>query len=292
MRIYNPKDWLSVFTFYKHDTLRRLWPAIIAITIYTYGIEYWLNKNPDILNATAMKNLTIAHSLLGLVISLLLVFRTNTAYDRWWEGRKLWGGLVNNSRNLALKLNALLDKNDITDRKYFTTYISLYAKALDQHLKSKALALALDETSHEELAGLDPEKHLPNQIASLMMRRLYNLQKEGKISGDELITATGEIAAFTDICGACERIKNTPIPYSYASFIKKFILLYVTTLPWSLAAGLGFWSIPVVVFIMYALSSLEVIAEEIEEPFGTDANDLPTGLIASNIEKNIKEILL
>jgi putative membrane protein len=100
-----------------------------------------------------------------------------------------------------------------------------------------------------------------------------------------------DLGAFTDICGGCERIKNTPIPYSYASFIKKVILLFILTLPWSIAANLGFWSVLVVVFVMYAFASLEVIAEEIEEPFGFDANDLPTGKIAGNISRNVRSIL-
>jgi putative membrane protein len=291
MKSYNTKNWLTVFTFYRHDTLRLLWPALVLLGLYTYGVDHWLSNQPQVLNGTVLKNLSIVHSLLGLVISLLLVFRTNTAYDRWWEGRKLWGALVNNSRNLAMRLNALLSSNDSMDRQFFRVYIPLYSKALSQHLKSKAVELQLDEKEHPELVKLDPEKHLPNQIASMIHHRIYSLHSEKKISGDALITLSSEVGSFTDICGACERIKNTPIPFSYSSFIKRFIILYVATLPWSLVSNLGYWSIPVVLFVMYALSSLEVIAEEIEEPFGEDANDLPTDRIADNIAKQVAELL-
>lgn len=291
MRSYNTKNWLEVFTFYKQDTLRMIWPMIVLIAIYTSGVDYWLSSKPEITGSPVMKNLTIMHSLLGLVISLLLVFRTNTAYDRWWEGRKLWGALVNNSRNLAIKLNALLPAEQIKHRNFFRKAIPLFATALDKHLKSPALEMSLDDHEHLELNSLNLKGHVPNQIAGVIIKRCYELEKQGIISQTQLLTLNPEISAFSDICGACERIKNTPIPFSYASFIKRFIILYILTLPWSLASNLGFWSVPVVAFVFYALSSLEVIAEEIEEPFGIDPNDLPTDKIAGTIGKNVTDII-
>ncbi len=101
----------------------------------------------------------------------------------------------------------------------------------------------------------------------------------------------GELSSFMDICGACERIRNTPIPYAYSAFIKKFIFVYVVTLPFSLALTLGYLSIPIVALIFYLLGSLELIAEEIEEPFGVDANDLPMDRMCKTIEKTVREIL-
>ena len=112
-----------------------------------------------------------------------------------------------------------------------------------------------------------------------------------KISGDQLIILNAEIQSFTDICGACERIKNTPIPYSYSAFIKKFIFFYVMTLPFGYSFSLGYYTAPVVVFIFYVLASLELIAEEIEDPFGGDANDLPTQKISENIKKHVEELI-
>lgn len=291
MRSYNTKNWLEVFTFYKQDTLRMIWPMIVLIAIYTSGVDYWLSSKPEITGSPVMKNLTIMHSLLGLVISLLLVFRTNTAYDRWWEGRKLWGALVNNSRNLAIKLNALLPAEQIKHRNFFRKAIPLFATALDKHLKSPALEMSLDDHEHLELNSLNLKGHVPNQIAGVIIKRCYELEKQGIISQTQLLTLNPEISALSDICGACERIKNTPIPFSYSSFIKRFIILYILTLPWSLASNLGFWSVPVVAFVFYALSSLEVIAEEIEEPFGIDPNDLPTDKIAGTIGKNVTDII-
>ena len=124
-----------------------------------------------------------------------------------------------------------------------------------------------------------------------MFQKINDLYIEKKITGDQLIILSAEIQSFTDICGACERIKNTPIPYSYSAFIKKFIFFYVMTLPFGYAFSLGYYTAPVVVFIFYVLASLELIAEEIEEPFGGDANDLPTQKIAENIKKHVGELM-
>ena len=123
------------------------------------------------------------------------------------------------------------------------------------------------------------------------MQKINKLYLEKKISGDQLIVLNSEIQSFTEICGACERIKNTPIPYSYSAFIKKFIFMYVLTLPFGYVFQLGYYVIPLVVFIFYVLASLELIAEEIEDPFGNDPNDLPTQKIAENIKKNVEELI-
>lgn len=231
------------------------------------------------------------HSLLGFAISMLLVFRTNTAYDRWWEGRKLWGSLVNNSRNLAIKLNSMLPAEDEKSRGFFKKIIPLFADELRLHLLNERTRLELDNSPHPEIPRFDSEKHIPNQLSMLMMNKINLLYRDKHISGDQLIILNHELQSFLDICGGCERIKNTPIPYSYSVFIKKFIFFYIITLPFGFALSLGYITIPVVAFIFFVLGSLEIIAEEIEDPFGKDQNDLPMQRIADNIRKNIYEIL-
>ncbi len=289
---YNPKDWYRfLFRFHKGDTLRRLLRYLALICIYSAAIA-WLELSYWKLSADSyVRNLTLLHNLLGFVLSLLLVFRTNTAYDRWWEGRKHWGALVNSSRNLALKIDALLPESDTENRQFFLRTIPFFAEVLKDHLQLETTRMALDQDAHPELAALDANKHVPIQVASLLTARLYALQRNGTISGEELITLNNELQSFMDIAGACERIKNTPIPYSYSVFVKKFIFIYVLTLPFGFVFSLGYWVVPVVAFVFYVLASLELIAEEIEDPFGADENDLPTAKIAENIKKNIGEIL-
>jgi len=284
---YNPKDWIIfIFQFHKSDTFRQLIPMMLFIGIYSGGIaylelEYWkLSENSHV------KNLTIMHTTVGFVLSLLLAYRTNTAYDRWWEGRKLWGGLVNNSRNLALKLSAIL--KDENDRQYFSKAIPAYSSVLSKHLRNEEVSQMLFDGLD---LTIDHQKHRPNQVAKMLFQKANDLYVSGKISGNQFYLINSELQSFTEICGACERIKNTPIPYSYSAFIKKFIFFFVMTLPIGFVFSLGYYVIPVVIFIFYVLASLELIAEEIEDPFGSDANDLPMTKIAANIKKHVEELL-
>lgn len=289
---YNPKDWLRfLFTFHRTDTVRQLFPLIVFIGLYSWGIVYLESNYLKLTQNSYAKNITTMHSLLGFAISMLLVFRTNTAYDRWWEGRKLWGALVNNSRNLAVKLNSILSRDDEKNRSFFKKIIPLFASELCIHLQNEKTRLALDTDPHPEIVGFDSSKHIPNQIVGLMMNKVHLLHRDKDISDYQLLFLNNELQSFLDICGACERIKNTPIPYSYSAFIKKFIFFYVMTLPLGFALSLGYLTIPVVIFIFYVLASLEIIAEEIEDPFGKDDNDLPMQKIATNIGKNIEDIL-
>ncbi len=284
---YNTKDWFTfIFRFHKADTFRKLLPIMIAIGIYSGIIGYMEVEFWKLADNSYVKNITIMHGMLGFVISLLLVFRTNTAYDRWWEGRKLWGALVNNSRNIAIKLSVML--HDEKDRQYFRKMIPCYALMLHKHLNDNDTSQQLFDDV--DLA-IDHHKHKPNQVAKMMFQKINDLYVSKKISGEQLIVLNAELQSFTDICGACERIKNTPIPYSYSAFIKKFIFFYVMTLPFGYSFNLGYYVAPVVVFIFYVLASLELIAEEIEDPFGTDENDLPTKKIASNIKKHVEELI-
>lgn len=282
---YNPKDWITfIFRFHKADTFRQLFPMMIFIGSYSAGVAYLEIEYWELPENSHVKNISIMHGMLGFVISLLLVFRTNTAYDRWWEGRKIWGSLVNNSRNLAIKLSVILQEE--SDRAFFRKLIPSYASILNKHLKD-------EETSKQlfEDVIIEHHKHRPNQVAKILFHKINDLYNSKKITGDQLIILNHEIQSLTDICGACERIKNTPIPYSYSAFIKKFIFFYVMTLPFGYVFPLGYYVIPVVIFTFYVLASLELIAEEIEDPFGNDANDLPTKKIAENIKRHVEELL-
>lgn len=286
---YNPKAWFTfIFRIHKADTVRKLFPMFIALSCYAAVIALLELKVLHLADFTEWKNIVFVHSVLGFVISLLLVFRTNTAYDRWWEGRRLWGSLVNNSRNLAIKLNAMLPVSNTASRDFFRAMIPNYAFALKNHLRTKHIPEELDLSQG---ALIDDKKHIPNQIAGQIMAHVNDLYRKQQLSGDQLILIKDELTAFTDVCGACERIRNTPIPFSYSVFIKKFIFFYVMTLPFGYVFTVGFLIIPIVVFIFYVLASLELIAEEIEDPFGFDANDLPTDTISANIRKHVAEIL-
>ena len=264
-----------------------LLPAMIALALYSSVLCYL-----DVeLKVIKLRSTTVLHSLLGFVLSLLLVFRTNTAYDRWWEGRKLWGELINNSRNLMLKLSSFLPAENKEMKNNFRILISNYAFALKEHLRGGFISGELEDHPNLRLKDLSGANHIPNRIAQQLYTEIETLQKQKLISEEKLIVLNEELRSFTNIAGACERIKSTPIPYSYSTFIKRVILIYMITLPIGLVDDFKWVTIPMVLFVFYAFAGLELIAEEIEDPFGHEDNDLPTDEIAAKIKKNLKEIV-
>ena len=290
MKIYNSKEWLIAVTkIHKTDTFRKLCPYIILMGLYSFTVAYFELNYINLRDKPWIKEITTVHSLLGFVISMLLVFRTNSAYDRWWEGRKQWGTLTNISRSLAMKINGVLDEDDEENRDFFKRSIPMFSKSLFSFLRSDYSTFMLDEDKYLEFDL--KAKHGPNQVNSIIYQKINELYKNKKITGDQLITLDKEFVEFNNVCGACERIKNTPIPYSYSSFIKKFIVFYVVTLPIGLVFSMGYFVSIAVPFIFYVLASLELIAESIEEPFGTDFDDLPIEQITMNIEKHVHEII-
>lgn len=273
---YDTKAWWKlIFQFHEGDTLRTLLPNISIVALFTLLVVYC---NSGIMPGY-LKYTSTVHNLFGFVISLLLVFRTNTAYDRWWEGRRLWGSLVNTSRNIALKCHSYLDAQDRV-RATIAFDIANFADVLKDHLRGQASDIPY---------RVD---HAPSLAAEQLFMDVANLNRQGLISEVQFLTLNADLTALSDICGACERIKKTPIPFSYHVFIKKFVFFYIISMPFVFAPEFGYWTILVTSFMFYVLASLETLAEEIENPFGIDTNDLPLDEFSILIKKNAHEILV
>ncbi|MDG1333361.1 MAG: bestrophin family ion channel [Crocinitomicaceae bacterium] len=285
---YNPKSWFQlIFAFHKSDTIRILWKELIYIGLFTIGIAYLeITYFPHI---THLSELIAVYSLVGFVISLLLVFRTNTAYDRWWEGRKKWGEMVNDSRNLAVKISTL--KFDKEENDFFRRMISNFTFATKEHLRRNINLEELQLTDAERRI-LQQKKHVPVEIVHMMFKHMNKLKSDGQLSEIEYLAINENLDSLVDSLGACERILNTPIPFSYSLFLKKFIFIYTTTLPLAFVTTFGYFSALIATFVFYVLVSMEVLAEEIEDPFGTDDNDLPTDQLCETIRENVNEVFL
>ncbi|MFZ5552296.1 MAG: bestrophin family protein [Bacteroidota bacterium] len=289
MIAYNPKTWFRhVFLFHKSDTLNVLKAEMAILAVYTTGITWLLLEYVDEIHL--FKNTLVVHSLIGFIMGLLLVFRTNSSYDRWWEGRKLWGALVNHCRNISFKVNAFVPNRHEDIQVELKQLLSVFPYALKEHLRKGVNLQKVELSDHikKEVSGF---RHIPNGILAAIYKRLKICIDSKIISETEFLSIDNDLRALADVMGGCERIKNTPIPFSYSLFIKKFITIYVFTLPLGLIPDFQYWSIPIELFVFYVMVSLELLAEEIEDPFGSDDNDLPTDELSAKIHDNISEII-
>jgi putative membrane protein len=296
---YDPKEWFTfLFKIHKYETFRQLLPLMFGVALYSGLIAYieiGSFISPELKEQT--KSISTIFSILGFTLSLMLAFRTNSAYDRWWEGRKLWGDLTNSSRGFSAHINGILTIADYQNRKIIAAHIACFAYALRFHLKSEKMDRDILENELDESFLLDYRElfssanNQPVTIFKSLVNYIHQLNREGLITPEQLYLLKPELNKFIDVCGACERIKSTPIPFSYAAFLKKFIFFYVMLFPLIYGMHMSYYIIPVTVFILYVLSSIELIAEEIEDPFSDSPNDLPTFKLAKGIAHGAKQII-
>ena len=195
---YNPKNWFKlIFAIHKSDTLRIMWKELIYMGVFTLLVAFLeITYFPD---ALLLKELIAVFSLVGFVISLLLVFRTNTAYDRWWEGRKKWGALVNDTRNLAIKISVLIENEE--DRQFFKRMITNFVFATKEHLREGVLPEELDLQDDEQ--SILAHKHIPNAIVKKLYERMARIKFSKEISDIDYLVLDKNLNALLDSLGAC-----------------------------------------------------------------------------------------
>lgn len=288
MITYKPKDWfLLIFKFHSSDTFRILLPTMAVLGAITFGfVRLELHEH------ITLKSATVFHQILGFALSMLLVFRINTAYDRWWEGRKLWGSLVNNSRSLMSKLTALLASRAPKEVLELHAILATFPFALKEHLRGEVRMDSIPNLPPLDRAGLLSAPNKPVYLYNVLVSRLEALRASGTLTDEQLLFVNPEVFSLIDITGACERIKNSPIPVSYSLFLKKIIFAYTITMPITFSFEYKYWGIPGVMLIFYAFASLELVSEDVEEPFGLEANDLPTDQLAEKIKGDLDTITL
>lgn len=228
--------------------------------------------------------------LLSVALGLLLVFRNNTAYEKWWEGRKELGAMVNCSRNLALQVTTYLKADQYQDKQYFCEGLIFFVNQMKNHLRGEKQMYDGAQYDHEKLDIIKEVEHKPNLILKYLNEFVQEKLKAKEINEHHMQQMISNLGILTDVVGKCERIKSTPIPMAYAFLLKMFVMLYVLILPLALIHDIEWWTLPIVLTIAYVLLSIITTAEEIEDPFGYDLNDLPMDSIAERLTNNIREI--
>ncbi|MEG3859968.1 bestrophin family protein [Microcoleus sp. herbarium12] len=231
----------------------------------------------------------------SIVLGLLLVFRTNTAYDRFWEGRKIWGNLINNVRNLARQIWVAIeekDPEDIARKKSTLRLLPAFAVAMKLHLRQQSVNSELEPLiSPSQYHKLKSMNNPPLEIAFWIDDYLQE-QYERKCLDVYQLTAMKQLVnSMIDTLGGCERILKTPIPLAYAIHLKQLLLLYCLALPFQMVKDLSWGTGPVVALISFTLFGIEEIGIEIENPFGLDANDLPLDNICATMQRNIDDLI-
>ncbi|MEL6969072.1 MAG: bestrophin family ion channel [Bacteroidota bacterium] len=283
------QNWLGdVRHLFKSWTMVRISRAVAAMGVYSLVVCLTIEQLK--LEEYVMLNTSI-FSLLGVILSIFLVFRTNSAYDRWWEARKQWGALVNNTRNFAIYVDSMYPEKDHDTRHWMAAHISNFCLALVEHLREGTKLDKLVYLPQEEREEYEKKDHVPNFISQQLFRKLAADHRAEVLNEGDYINIKAQHQSLLDILGACERIKKTPIPFSYAVYLKIFITAYALLLPFALVTSFHMVAVPLAMFLFFALLGVELLGEEIEDPFGLDCNDLPTGDIAHTIKKNVFEIL-
>lgn len=236
-------------------------------------------------------------ALLGTIISLLLAFRSNQAYDRWWEARILWGAIVNNSRSLARQIMSFVDSPYATEE--VETFKSRFIKrqiawcyALSQSLRGHSSSKGLERyLNSEEYAYIKKQNNVTVALLELHAMDLKRALKEGWINKYQQIELDKTLNALCNHMGGCERIKKTIFPVTYSKYIHMSIVLFIMMLPFGLIEYFGLMEIPVVISISVFFLLVEKMAVHLQDPFENKPTDTPTTTICRTIEKDLYQML-
>lgn len=284
------KNWFQLAVRVKSSVIPAIMPRVILCT--ALGILVSLFHIQGLFLPTD----TLSYFIFpDLVLGLLLVFRTNTAYDRFWEGRKLWGTLVNTVRNFARQIWLLVPEKDISDTQGKIAVLKLlvaFAVATKLHLRGETINAELEALiSPEQYHKLKTMNHPPLEIAFWIGDYLQDKHKKHSLHIYQLTALYKLLDTMVDALGACERILKTPIPVAYQIHLQQILLIYCLILPFKVVDNLEIFTGLVVAIISFTLLGIEEIARQIENPFGYDENDLQLDVICQAMLKNIEDLI-
>ncbi len=295
----NPKWWRILFKW-RGTALKRVWPRVAFVTLVSIAItiiDLWDDEVPFHADLT-----TTPFTLIAVALGIFLGFRNNTSYDRFWEGRKLWGRLVNTARTITRQVLTLIgplpgkelseqDAEELRElHRSLVRYIAAYAHGVRLHLRDEdpdvELLRLLPTADVEALHG---ESNRPIAMLQILGDRFREAWRRGWVHDQHLPVLEKSLTDLCDIQGGCERIKATPIPFSYTALIHRIVALYCFALPFGLVHSIQEYTPVVVAIISYAFFGLDAVGDEIEDPFGKDENDLPLTSISTMIEINVRQ---
>jgi len=286
---YDNKNWVSLLFNFRGSIFRNVTPKVILMAIFSLmitAIHVFVTPVPQISPMT--------FTVIGLVLGLLLVFRTNTAYDRYWEGRKMWGLLTTASRSLAMETMSYIS-NDHPDsmrlKRDILNLIIAFPILARQHLNNcKDMKDIEPILTSSQIEQLDRSAHPAVAALAMITQRIGECVQKNILPVHLGPSLDSCVVTLSDVLGACERIRNTPIPIAYVLHLKRMIFIFCIFMNFALIKDHGWLTIPTVAIISYAFNGIEDIGVEIEDPFGDDPNDLPLEKICSGIKIVVNSI--
>lgn len=293
MIVKDKVSWVRLLFHLRGSSIVETWPRILTVTV-TAAVVTYIELYYSIQAYTLT---TTPFLLVGVALGIFLGFRNSASYDKFWEGRKLWGTLVNTARSLTRQICYLTDSkrdHEILQpfQAMFVKRIIAFAHALRCHLRDQEPFEEIKKfLPADDYAAVVAAKHRPLIILQQLSRDLAIARDRRWLSEYNHPFLEAQLNEFSNILGGCERIKNTPIPFSYSVLIHRIVAAYCLSLPFGLVETTGVLTPIVVLMISYAFFELDAIGDEIESPFGLQPNDLALTAISRNIEINLLELI-
>lgn len=273
---------LTLLFTLRGSILPRVAPKLAGIIAVSCAVVWAESRWPALFPISAG---VTPFTVVGLALSIFLSFRNNACYERWWEARKHWGNLIGEVRNLARSLPALLPEREAALQ---LRRLSAFAHGLHARLRDLDEAAAVDRTSPgSDLSGPNPT----DSVLAAITRDLAALTRAGRLSDIQFGILEARIEALSGVHTACERLANTPLPFAYTLLVYRTAWLYCLLLPVGLTGSLG-WATPIVVaLVAYTFFGLDALGDELEEPFGTEPNDLPLDAMVRAVDRIVHHAL-
>lgn len=233
----------------------------------------------------------IPFTLLGIALAIFLSFRNSVSYDRFWEARKLWGAVLNETRALTRQQLTVVDATDDQNRQFVYSLIA-FVHALRAQLRFTDATPALQQLLRPEaLERVINGRFKPELVVLDLAQQLRTMRKQDQLCPILFTRMDQHLSQLSACLGGCERIASTPVPFGYSVILHRTVYTYSFLLPLGLVATLGAITPLIVCFVAYTFLALEALAEELQDPFGTEPNDLALDAMTNMIESALREML-
>jgi putative membrane protein len=278
---YDPHQWFDHFFDIKGSMVREIVGRVSFLVVWSAAVALFHRYVMPVAVPPTI------HTLVGLALGLLLVFRTNASYDRFWEGRKMWGGIVNDTRNLCRAAWPFL-KDDPARFRELVEWVAAFPYATMHHLRDAPPGVG--PRAPQTVCSILRAQHVPMAVARGISQQLADSRQAGLLTEYAQMSIDYYNGLLVQYLGACERIHRTPLPFAYVVHLRRALILYCMTLPFALLEPFHGWAVPATLMLAYTFLGIEEIGVEIEDPFGEDENDLPLETFCETIEKNLRAL--